>query len=636
MPLERLYRPALLLAVAVALLVAWQLWTPRRDAAGFACPWSDPAQTQWIAGSAQSRELVVMLHAYASEPGAMCQVGEWLRRHRHPQPDLLVPKLALGIFSQTPIEQVVQGVSAEIDARWAARAKAGDGGYARLRLIGHSMGALIVRRVYEEGLTPGPRATPGLAANTPSKPWALKTERIVLFAGVNRGWSIDHHMSLMNSVVYQAGEVVNVWLEALGGPPFTVMAARHGAPFVNDLRLRWQVLPKRWDELARTQPGFKPPLVVQLLGTVDDIVPPGDNVDAASAAGFVWLQVPHSGHVDVIRVLADAELPGAAAERAGVLARAWADTPPETDTVPMAVRRARPDACMQHVIFVMHGIRDEGHWTERVAAAVEDALEPTLAIDRTECQGRREPRIAFEISSYGYFPMLSFLRPGARREKVAWLLDRYAEARALYPNAQFHYVGHSHGTYLLREALRQVPGVEFKKVVLAGSVLRVEEPWQRFFDSGQVGRLLNLRASADWVVAIFPNTMERIGWQDLGGAGFRGFNQPTQGLTNGPQRDGKLAYVEGGHGTAVDEHAWRTIATFVAQGELDPAGLPVVGVPDGWVDWAARWGLLLWALLLAVLFVGLWCLLRWRVREGVKAIAVLAYFGAIWLVITRL
>jgi hypothetical protein len=234
--------------------------------------------------------------------------------------------------------------------------------------------------------------------------------------------------------------------------------------------------------------------------------------------------------------------------------------------------------------------------------------------------------------------MLSFLRPGARAEKAAWLMDRYAEARHLYPKARFHYVGHSHGTYLLRHVLEAVHDVRFDRVVLAGSVLRAGERWQPIFERGQVGQLLNLRASEDWVVAIFPNTMERVGWQDLGGAGVRGFEQTPCGLTNGPSlagQPGRLGYVQGAHGAAVEEHAWRTIAHFVAEGRVDQAGLPVVEQASGLVAWAERWGVLLWLALLLALSGGLALLWRWRVREGVKVLAVLAYVGAIWLVVTR-
>lgn len=626
--MKRLLKILVLPAVLGVGLLLWRPWAPPPDDSGFACAWPAQAGDVRVAGAPQTRELVVMLHAFTRGPRDLCQIGTWLQAHDAARPDLLVPQLALDTFSQVPIEAIAADVAAKIDAQWKARAQQPDGGYTRLRLIGHSMGSLIARRVYLDGL----------AAKEPA-PWATHTDRLLLFAGVNRGWTIDHHMGLVHSTVYQLGETLNELVTSLGGDPFTVMATRHGAPFVNELRLRWQQLPNRWAD--RQAPGFK---VVQLLGTVDDIVPPGDNVDAASAAGFVYLQMPYSGHGNVVRVLADAPLPpmpagmpqpDAPAARAAQLAVAWNEAEPASDSIPLAVRRARPDPCVQHVVFVMHGIRDEGHWTERVAGAVEDALQPTLAPDPPACQGRPESRIAFEISSYGYFPMLSFLRPAARAEKAAWLMDRYAEARHLYPEARFHYVGHSHGTYLLRHVLAAVHEVRFDKVVLAGSVLRAGEPWQPIFERGQVRQLLNLRASEDWVVAIFPNTMERVGWQDLGGAGVRGFEQVPPGLTNGPQAAHKLGYVQGAHGAGVEEHAWRTIAHFVAEGRVDQAGLPVVDEASGFVAWAERWGLLLWFGLLLVLGGGFVLLWRWQVREGVKVLAVLAYLGAIWLVVTR-
>lgn len=70
------------------------------------------------------------------------------------------------------------------------------------------------------------------------------------------------------------------------------------------------------------------------------------------------------------------------------------------------------------VLFVIHGIRDEGYWTQKIARRV---------ISKAREEGRC---VVYEASSYGYFPMLSFLSSRARREKVEWLMDRYTEARA--------------------------------------------------------------------------------------------------------------------------------------------------------------------------------------------------------------
>jgi hypothetical protein len=41
-------------------------------------------------------------------------------------------------------------------------------------------------------------------------------------------------------------------------------------------------------------------VTVQLLGTIDDLVSPDDNIDLVSGKDFVYLEVPESGHRNVI------------------------------------------------------------------------------------------------------------------------------------------------------------------------------------------------------------------------------------------------------------------------------------------------------------------------------------------------
>ena len=135
-------------------------------------------------------------------------------------------------------------------------------------------------------------------------------------------------------------------------------------------------------------------------------------------------------------------------------------------------------------------------------------------------------------------PHGSFLLPWMRRDKVEWLLDQYVTAKALYPRADFSYVGRSHGTYLLAKALELCPAIRFKRAVFAGSVVRRRYDWTRFFpttavdpNSGeripaQVKGVLNYVATADWVVAIFPYGLERLRLQDLGGAGHSASQPP--------------------------------------------------------------------------------------------------------------
>jgi hypothetical protein len=170
-----------------------------------------------------------------------------------------------------------------------------------------------------------------------------------------------------------------------------------------------------------------------------------------------------------------------------------------------------PQPEVTDVIFVIHGIRDAGYWTHKIARRVRE-------------KGKRLGRVvATETSSYGYFPMLRFFLPGERRIKTQWLMDQYVEACALYPNARFSFVGHSNGTYLLASALRDYRCCRFNRVLFAGSVVRRQYDWDRYIARGQVQEVANYVATADWVVAFFPKALQTLGIQDLGSAGHDGF-----------------------------------------------------------------------------------------------------------------
>jgi hypothetical protein len=172
--------------------------------------------------------------------------------------------------------------------------------------------------------------------------------------------------------------------------------------------------------------------------------------------------------------------------------------------------------------------------------------------------------------------MLSFLFSFRRREKSEWLMDQYAEALACYPEAQeMHFVGHSNGTYCLADALRRYPCCHFDNVVFAGSVLPTDFPWRHIVRDhpersgcerryGSVGRLLNIAATRDWVVAGFPNLFEDIPVQALGGAGTFGFR------TDAPQV-AQFYYAKGGHGAGIEEPLWNLIAGFLLTGKASKA-----------------------------------------------------------------
>jgi hypothetical protein len=321
---------------------------------------------------------------------------------------------------------------------------------------------------------------------------------------------------------------------------------------------------------------------------VDDVVSPDDNIDPVSGSDFIYLDVPRTGHVDILlmwRTRRDEVTPDPdGAARAAILHDALM-----LDRAALEARSVHPfdrqvDAPrgdVDAVVFVIHGIRDPGYWTSKIARRV-------VAVGRSATPRQN---FATETATYGYFAMLPFVVPSRRRAKVEWLMDRYAECRARFPDAPFHFVGHSNGTYLLARALEEYPCARFERVVLAGSVIRTDYDWERFVASGQIGTVVNYVATADWVLALFPKAFQRLDGLvravtggrrlfDLGAAGHDGF----RGGTTPPD----LGFVAGGHGAAIAEPFWEAIARFVAHGT--PASLPAArrAVPSRFWRWVGH------------------------------------------------
>ena len=95
-------------------------------------------------------------------------------------------------------------------------------------------------------------------------------------------------------------------LELFYGRPPVILTVRRGSPFITQLRLQWLEMREKAKQPEKTgKSGEKGPgeaLTIQLLGTIDDLVSPDDNVDPISGRDFVYLEVEESGHPDVIEM----------------------------------------------------------------------------------------------------------------------------------------------------------------------------------------------------------------------------------------------------------------------------------------------------------------------------------------------
>jgi hypothetical protein len=137
--------------------------------------------------------------------------------------------------------------------------------------------------------------------NKSGYPWATKVQRIILLAGMNRGWSISYHLNMWRALAWWLGGIIVrplIWVRSVIVPGAhldpVIFTVRRGGHFITQLRIQWL----RMRQAASANLGKA--LTIQLLGSVDDFVSPTDNIDLISGGDLVYLDVLHSGHSSVI------------------------------------------------------------------------------------------------------------------------------------------------------------------------------------------------------------------------------------------------------------------------------------------------------------------------------------------------
>ena len=162
-------------------------------------------------------------------------------------------------------------------------------------------------------------------------------------------------MGLALAAFLKAGSFLAALLLFFTGKRLLIFQIRRGAPFLTQLRLQWIAMEQEAKiEKRRTA------TVVQLLGSVDDIVSPEDTIDLVAGQNFFYLDVPSSGHANVI--LMDETPEGRA--RKEVFRRALSCTEDELNkeaALPVDEKPPEANKAVDRVIFVIHGIRDAGY-----------------------------------------------------------------------------------------------------------------------------------------------------------------------------------------------------------------------------------------------------------------------------------
>lgn len=495
-------------------------------------------------GSAGATTLVAVVHGVSGRGSVEGLVG--LIQSTLPQADCLVLDYDSRPFSNTDPFDVANVLEERLHEEFSA------GGYRSVILVGHSAGGAILRKAFvwargqeEDRYQLGARGT---------RPWAQAVQRIVMLAGINRGWSVETRQARMGWLKFAALRTGLPVARSLGIAEFTRGVYR-GTPFIANTRVQWLRL-SRSDAVVDGTAPF--PQVIQLLGDADDLVSREDGMDLVASRGTVFKTLSQTTHADITQVLQDPSHPQAA-ERAAVIRRAIVgDVGGLQPDLPPAGQLAE-DRTVRRIVYLMHGIRDHGDWTDVIRRA----------IDRRIADSGEKARVT--NLKYGYFAMLPFLLYRDRQRNVRRFMDEVTENLAEFPNATtLDYLGHSNGTYVLASALQGYATLRVRRVFFAGSVVPKHYPWSELVQAGRVEQVVNVVATSDWVVALFPKLFEQIadwlgarprrGWLDIGAAGFRGFLDA--GEASGAVVD--MKYVAGKHSAGVDVTSKAKLDAIVA------------------------------------------------------------------------
>lgn len=474
------------------------------------------------------------------------------------------------------------------------------GGYSRIMLTGYSKGALIVRKAFVYGAGHIEDLTSVSGESRDPMSWVGAVERIVLIAGLNRGWNLRRRPKGMPWLRFASYRSVNQLCKLLRVATL-MRKCESGEPFVANLRLQWL-------DLMRKLPKERRPTVIQLLGDKDDLVSSEDQRDVKVAKDFIWVTVHNTGHGNIIAV----DDPTFGKERRGKIAKALGNAADVESLRRLSSKLSDDeDPLVRELVVVLHGIRDMAPWTASFELPLQEAFQAK--------HPGSDSKIVVRWPSYGYFGMGPFLLRPDRQKNVRWFMDEFTQFKAQYPNLEkVHFIGHSNGTYVLASALRHYRTLKVGNIVFGGSVLRRDFDWEEV--SSQFDKIRNYVGARDWVVGLFPRLFEFPVFagmnSDLGSAGFNGFTQ-----SRGNQFETK--FLDGAHSIALDERNIGSIVQFVINDrKVDEPKISSRG-PTWKMEYSSKFCWAVWLLILfaaLVLATGVLWLVSWLMPDLMPAL----------------
>ena len=383
--------------------------------------------------------------------------------------------------------------------------------YDQISIVGHSIGGLIARKAYL------------LSLKNKTK-WRKSLSKIILIGTPNRGSTLSQHNMFARSWM-QLMEMVNQMR--------LIRDAFRGSQFITNLRIDWVRTFREWEDEQTDIDKF--PHIIQVLCGKDFKVKPEDSLDVTQFGNVEHMVIKNVTHENAIKIKSRSE------EKYTVIKDALLDKPSK----PLSSRYLdKTDQTIDNVTFFMHGIRTKGHWTKKAAQIL---------------KGNKH-NIDVLWPNYGYFPIARFLWGPSRQALVHWFRDEYSNAFVKHPLAEFNFVGHSNGTFILANTLTTFRSIKFNKVYFAGSVVPEDYPWSKIFDNLQVKTVRNDCAAIDLPVGFLCNGLNKFGIKKLGVGGYNGFLDKPRNLIQ--NRFLKVDSIDG-HSVALNDANFESIRDFM-------------------------------------------------------------------------
>lgn len=424
-----------------------------------------------------------------------------------------------GALSRARARDVAFDLAKKIDSTYSS-----NDGFKEVILVGHSFGALLVREAYIRSLE--------IYDDDKNQPtWANKVSRIILFSGLPRGWQVNKAPNLKKILA------ILRFFKFLPLPLPIAHDLTRGSQFVNNLSVRWL---RHLHELNQDSER-ELPMIFHLVGSEDAIYDRRDDEIEFPDAYTLRKVIEYAHHSDVFRLVS---APNPRQRYNKIL---------ETFTISREQFRGQIESLdnkspIKKFILMLHGIRDE----DRVWM---DAFEDKFFNPHPSHKDFEPPtNVDLVPVLYDSFRILKFLIPELRREPVPIFENTYIRLLSQYPGAEFSFIGHSHGTYVLGQSLKRLNKMHFERIYLAGSVLPATFDWQSCFSRNQVGDAVrNDCANRDRPVALLASALSLVPFLGVGIAGFTGFRgESNQSLIKSKdEKITQLMYLTGGHSAAL-------------------------------------------------------------------------------------